>query len=76
MNVEIGLLLNGVLSDLYGRKLFLILSIMGDCVGNFMQYISTNMIQLILARAFTGLFAGSFILGQAYCLMQLFLKLV
>ena len=66
----------GPLSDIYGRKLFLILSLIGSCLGDYsnlqissvgsiLQAVSRNMWELILWRSVTGLFAGSLILVQA-----------
>ena len=47
-------------------SIILILSLMGSCVGPILQGLSTNMISFIIWRSFTGFFAGSLILGQAY----------
>lgn len=55
----------GPLSDKYGRKPFLILSLFGSCFGSLFQGLSQDMISLIIWRSFTGLFAGSLILVQA-----------
>ena len=62
-------------SDLYGRKLFLLLSLFGSCfgklqsnrlnVGSLFQAMSADMWSLIFWRAVTGLFAGAQILVQA-----------
>lgn len=72
----LGLLIVGALSDIYGRKIFLILSLFGSCfgiclemsslVGSLFQALSTNITQLIIFRSITGLFAGSNILVQAF----------
>ena len=72
----LGLMIAGPLSDIYGRKLFLILSLIGSCLGDYsnlqissvgsiLQAVSRNMWELILWRSVTGLFAGSLILVQA-----------
>ena len=67
----------GALSDYYGRKPFLILSLFGSCAGKFcfwffsngigiiLQGLSYDMWTLILWRALTGLFAGSMIIAQS-----------
>lgn len=67
----------GVLSDRYGRRPFLILSLFGSCVGKFwfwlfsngigiiFQGLSYDMWTLILWRALTGLFAGSLAIAQS-----------
>lgn len=56
----------GPLSDIYGRKPFLLLSLFGSCFGSLFQGWSRDMISLIIWRAITGLFSGSLILVQAY----------
>ena len=56
----------GPLSDIYGRKPFLLLSLFGSCFGSLFQAWSQDMISLIIWRAITGLFSGSLILVQAY----------
>ncbi|CBK21693.2 uncharacterized protein [Blastocystis hominis] len=61
----VSLLIVGALSDIYGRKLFLILSLFGSCFGSLFQALSKNIVQLIIFRSLTGLFAGSNILVQA-----------
>ena len=72
---SIGLLIMGPLSDKYGRKPFLLLSLFGSCfgsaftqfwlLGSIFQGMSQDMWSLIIWRSFTGLFAGSLILVQA-----------
>lgn len=66
MGETIGLLLMGPLSDIYGRKLFLILSLVGSCFGSIFQAMAHNIWWFIFWRAITGLFAGSLIIVQAY----------
>ena len=56
----------GPLSDIYGRKPFILLSLFGSCFGSIFQGLSRDMISLIIWRSFTGLFSGSLILVQAY----------
>lgn len=58
-------MISGPLSDIYGRRIFLILSLVGSVIGYYLQYISINIKQFILFRSLTGLFDGSYILGQA-----------
>lgn len=68
----------GILSDKYGRRPFLIASLIGSFVGMkcrvmfglwgvgpLLQSISWNMISFILFRGLTGLLAGSITLGQS-----------
>ena len=62
----ISLLIMGPCSDFYGRRPFLLLSLIGSCFGSLFQGMSNTMWVLIFWRAFTGLFAGSQILVQAY----------
>lgn len=54
----------GPLSDRYGRKPFMLLSLFGSCFGSLLQGLSKTMTSLIIWRSFTGLFAGSLILVQ------------
>jgi singapore isolate B (sub-type 7) whole genome shotgun sequence assembly, scaffold_0 len=63
----LGLLFMGPLSDVYGRKPFILLSLFGSCFGSIFQGMSRDVISLIIWRSFTGLFSGSLILVQAYC---------
>lgn len=75
---SLGLLIMGPLSDIFGRKPFLLLSLFGSCfgqnvylhlcVGCLFQAMSKTMWTFIIWRSFTGLFAGSLILVQAYAI--------
>lgn len=62
----LGLLIMGPMSDKYGRKPFLILSLVGSCFGSIFQAMAKTMWVFIFWRAVTGLFAGSLIIVQAY----------
>ncbi|KAK8797636.1 hypothetical protein WA158_005982 [Blastocystis sp. Blastoise] len=62
----ISALVMGSLSDRFGRRPFIILSLFGSLTGPILQAISSTMWQFIFSRAYTGLFAGSVTLGQAY----------
>ncbi|KAK8812413.1 hypothetical protein WA158_007647 [Blastocystis sp. Blastoise] len=53
------------LSDKYGRRPFLLLSLLGSFIGPLLQSFSTNMIIMNILRALTGFFAGSLTIGQA-----------
>ncbi len=55
----------GPMSDRYGRKPFLILSLIGSCFGSIFQAMAKTMGVFIFWRAVTGLFAGSLIIVQA-----------
>ncbi|KAK8805555.1 hypothetical protein WA158_002211 [Blastocystis sp. Blastoise] len=55
----------GTLSDKYGRKLFLILSLVGSVTGPVLQSFSTSMWMFTLFRAYTGLLGGSMTIGLA-----------
>ena len=57
-------MLMGRYSDVFGRKPFLILSLIGSCFGSLLQGLSKNMVVLIIFRSLTGLFAGSLIIVQ------------
>ena len=57
-------MLMGRYSDIFGRKPFLIMSLIGSCFGSLLQGLSRNMIVFIIFRSLTGLFAGSLILVQ------------
>ncbi|KAK8790261.1 hypothetical protein WA588_000424, partial [Blastocystis sp. NMH] len=56
----------GRVSDRYGRKPMIILSLLGSSIGAIWQGLSKNITSLIISRALTGLFAGSWIVAQAY----------
>ena len=54
----------GRYSDVFGRRPFLILSLIGSCFGSLLQGLSKNMVVFIIFRTLTGLFAGSLIIVQ------------
>ncbi|KAK8795658.1 hypothetical protein WA158_000315 [Blastocystis sp. Blastoise] len=56
----------GSLSDKYGRRLFLLLSLFGSFTGPLFQSFSVAMWMFSLFRAYTGILAGSMTIGQAY----------
>ena len=70
----------GSLSDKIGRKPLLILSLIGSSAGSrnwklcflgaIAQGLAKNIWALIIFRAITGLFAGSWIVAQAYLLLM------
>ena len=61
----LGLLIMGPMSDKYGRRPFLILSLIGSCFGSLFQAMSPDINAFIFWRGVTGLFAGSLIIVQA-----------
>ena len=75
----LGYLYMGRLSDKIGRKPLLILSLIGSSAGSrnwklcflgaIAQGLAKNIWALIIFRAITGLFAGSWIVAQAYLLL-------
>lgn len=52
-------------SDIWGRRLFVMLSLIGSFVGAICQGLSRSMLQLTIFRGLTGLFAGSGVVAQA-----------
>lgn len=56
----------GRLSDRYGRRPFLIVSILGGALSFFMLGFATNLTMLFLARGIAGLTAGNISVAQAY----------
>ncbi|KAK8800725.1 hypothetical protein WA158_000050 [Blastocystis sp. Blastoise] len=56
----------GTLSDKYGRRAFLLLSLFGSVSGPLLQAFCGNIPLLVLCRAYTGLLGGSQTIGQAY----------
>ena len=64
LHSTLGVMLMGRYSDIFGRKPFLILSLIGSCFGSLLQGISRDMTQFIIFRSLTGLFAGSSIIVQ------------
>ncbi|KNB46421.1 transporter, major facilitor subfamily protein [Blastocystis sp. subtype 4] len=56
----------GQLSDRIGRKPLIVLSLLGSSLGAVAQGLSRSITALIVFRCITGLFAGSWIVAQAY----------
>ncbi|KAK8800727.1 hypothetical protein WA158_000052 [Blastocystis sp. Blastoise] len=56
----------GSLSDIYGRRLLLLLSLFGSFTGPLLQSFSWCMWAFIVFRGYTGLLGGSQTIGQAY----------
>lgn len=56
----------GRLSDRYGRRPFLIVSIFGGAISFIMLGFATNLTMLFLARGIAGLTAGNISVAQAY----------
>lgn len=56
----------GRLSDRYGRRPFLIISILGGAIGFFMLGLATNLTMLFVARLVAGITAGNISVAQAY----------
>jgi DHA1 family tetracycline resistance protein-like MFS transporter len=56
----------GRLSDRFGRRPFLIVSILGGAVSFFILGLATNLITLFIARLVAGLTAGNISVAQAY----------
>ncbi|KAK8798845.1 hypothetical protein WA158_007929 [Blastocystis sp. Blastoise] len=62
----IGTLLMGYLSDLFGRKPFLIMCLTGSFIFICLQAFSTNIWMLIVSRCLIGLFSNSRCVAQAF----------
>ncbi|KAK8800726.1 hypothetical protein WA158_000051 [Blastocystis sp. Blastoise] len=56
----------GTLSDIYGRRIMLLLSLFGSFSGPLFQSFSWCMWAFIVFRGYTGLLGGSQTIGQAY----------
>jgi DHA1 family tetracycline resistance protein-like MFS transporter len=56
----------GRLSDRYGRRPFLIISILGGAISFFMLGLATNLTMLFIARLVAGMTAGNISVAQAY----------
>ncbi|KAK8805837.1 hypothetical protein WA158_002493 [Blastocystis sp. Blastoise] len=55
----------GPLSDKYGRRFFLLLSLFGSFTGPLFQSFAPSMLVMNILRAYTGILAGSMTIGQA-----------
>ncbi len=62
----VGAALLGRLSDRYGRRPVMLISLLGSSLAFAMAGLSSTLWQLILSRAFAGLFGGSIATAQAY----------
>ena len=70
----------GRVSDRYGRKPMLILSLLGSSIGMYVkdnwsvgaiaQGLANSIWSLIIWRSITGLFAGSWIVAQAFVFLS------
>ena len=58
--------ISGKLSDRFGRKRMLILSLTGSCVGFLLQGLVTSVKMFIVARFVAGIFGGSIPIVQAF----------
>lgn len=56
----------GKLSDLYGRKLLLLISLFGSTTGPFIQAICNNIWTFTAARFYTGCLGGNSTISYAY----------
>ena len=62
----IGAPLLGRLSDRFGRRPLLMISILGNLVGFLLLGFSSSLVMVFLARLLSGLFAGNISIAQAY----------
>lgn len=62
----IGAALLGRLSDRYGRRPVMLISLFGSCLAFTMAGLAGSLTTLILSRALAGLFGGSIATAQAY----------
>ena len=58
--------ISGMLSDRFGRRPLMILSLFGSCVGFLFQGLSWNITTFLMARVLAGLFGGSIPICQSY----------
>ncbi|KAK8797099.1 hypothetical protein WA158_004309 [Blastocystis sp. Blastoise] len=66
IHCDLGAVALGALSDKFGRRPYLILSLFGSWTGPLLQALSPNLALFIVTRAYTGLLGGSQTIGQAY----------
>eukprot|EP00603_Paraphysomonas_imperforata_P011628 CAMPEP_0114473564 /NCGR_PEP_ID=MMETSP0104-20121206/13050_1 /TAXON_ID=37642 ORGANISM="Paraphysomonas imperforata, Strain PA2" /NCGR_SAMPLE_ID=MMETSP0104 /ASSEMBLY_ACC=CAM_ASM_000202 /LENGTH=468 /DNA_ID=CAMNT_0001647759 /DNA_START=36 /DNA_END=1439 /DNA_ORIENTATION=+ len=58
--------ISGMLSDKFGRRPMMLLSLFGSCAGFLFQGLAWNISSFILARVTAGLFGGSIPICQSY----------
>ena len=56
----------GSLSDQYGRRKVILISLAGTCVAYVLMAYASTLVMLFVARALAGLFAGNIAAAQAY----------
>lgn len=56
----------GALSDRYGRRRLLLLSLVGSTISLALTGLAGSLLLLLLARALAGAFGGAIAVGQAY----------
>ena len=56
----------GSISDQYGRRKVILISLVGTCVAYVFMAFASSLIMLFIARALAGLFAGNIAAAQAY----------
>jgi len=59
-------LVMGTLSDIFGRRALIIISLFGSCSGFIFHGLCQNYNQLLAARIYTGFFSSSMTIAQAY----------